>query len=80
MSLLEDIKDQLEELNANFAALPDWIPISSDLAAQYKWNSVDMMRRWCSEHVAPDKFEKRGKAWHLHRSVLRLVKNRIPMM
>lgn len=80
MSILQAIEQKLDQLNANFEAIPDWIPISKDLAGQYGWQTVDGMRQWCIGHISPDRFEKRGKVWHLHKSVTPLVKNRVPMM
>ncbi len=80
MSIFTVIEEKLDELNANFASIPTWIPITTDFAKQNGYKTVDGLRSWCKNHLPPDMFDKRGKHWCVNKSAVRLIKDKIALM
>lgn len=75
--LLDKIHSQLAELLAIHKALPTWIPLSKYYAHECGYKTIDGLRKYCFNNLPPDKFEKRGKNWYIHVSVIHYVKRKV---
>ena len=75
--LLSNINDKLNEILAIHEALPRWIPLSQAYAEECGYKTIDGLRKWCYNNLAPDKFEKKGKNWYIHISAAHLVKRKL---
>lgn len=75
--LLESINDKLEEILLIHKSLPKWIPLTKVYANECGYTTLDGLRKWCFNNLPPDKFEKYGKNWYIHISVIHFVKRKI---
>lgn len=74
--LLDRIDAKLDEILAIHTALPTWIPLSKDYAFECGYKTIDGLRKWCYNNLPPEKFEKHGKNWYIHVSVIHFVKRK----
>lgn len=74
--LLDRIESKLDEILSIHESLPTWTPISKPYAEECGYKTIDGLRKWCYNNLPPEKFEKRGKNWFIHVSVLHLVKRK----
>lgn len=75
--ILDSINYKLDELLKIHDALPTWMPLSAEYAKECGYKTIDGLRKWCFNNLPPDKFEKRGKSWYIHRSQLHRVKRKL---
>ena len=75
--LLNQIDSKLNEILAIHQALPTWIPLSKQYANECGYQTIDGLRKWCYNNLPPEKFEKRGKNWFIHISVIHYVKRKL---
>jgi len=74
--LLDTINTKLDEILAIHESLPTWIPLSQSYAEECGYKTIDGLRKWCYTNLSPEKFEKHGKNWYIHVSVLHLIKRK----
>ncbi|WP_457748091.1 hypothetical protein [Sulfurimonas sp.] len=75
--LLDNINAKLDEILAIHQNLPTWIPLSKRYAEECGYKTIDGLRKWCYNNLPPGKFEKYGKNWYVHISVVHLVKRKL---
>lgn len=75
--LLDSINAKLEEILHIHQALPTWIPLTKEYAHECGYNTIDGLRKWCFNNLPPEKFEKRGRHWYVHISVVHFVKRKV---
>lgn len=75
--ILDAIHEKLDEILKIHHALPTWISLSKEYANECGYKTLDGFRKWCYNNLPPEKFEKRGKNWYIHRSVLHSVKRKL---
>lgn len=68
--ILESINEKLEKILMVVEALPTWIPLSKEYANECGYQTIDGLRKWCYNNLPPEKFEKHGKRWYIHVSVV----------
>jgi len=75
--LLESINHKLDEILSIHQSLPTWIPLSKEYALECGYQTIDGLRKWCFNNLPPEKFEKRGKNWYIHISVIHYIKRKV---
>lgn len=75
--VLDQINMKLDEILSIHHALPTWIPLTKEYAKECNYQSIDGLRKWCYKNLPPEKFEKHGKNWFIHVSVIHLVKRKV---
>lgn len=75
--IFDEINTKLDEILKIHHALPTWIPLSKIYAEECGYKSIDGFRKWCYNNLPPDKFEKHGKNWFIHVSVIHLIKRKV---
>lgn len=75
--IIDTINEKLDEILKIHHALPAWIPLSKEYAAECGYKTLDGLRKWCFNNLPPETFEKRGKNWYIHISVFHLVKRKV---
>lgn len=75
--IFDVINDKLDEILSIHQALPTWIPLSKDYADECGYQTIDGLRKWCYNNLPPEKFEKRGKNWYIHISVIHFIKRKV---
>lgn len=75
--IFDVINDKLDEILSIHQALPQWLPLSSEYAKECGYKTIDGLRKWCYNNLPPEKFQKRGKNWYIHISVIHYVKTKI---
>ena len=67
MSIFKKLEDLEKKVNIILNNTPEWIPLSSKLAEQKGFKTLDGLRKHCIKNVHPSQFKQFGKSWHLHR-------------
>jgi hypothetical protein len=67
------IKTAIWDIQALVGGLPEWIPLSDQMAKQYGYKSADGLREWAKRNIEPSKFQKFGRLYHLHKSAFGLL-------
>jgi hypothetical protein len=70
---IAQIKTSIEEIRMLVGGLPEWIPLSDQMAQQYGYKTADGLREWCKRNIEPTKFKKFGRLYHLHKTSLGLL-------
>ncbi|UPT76692.1 hypothetical protein MN086_06445 [Sulfurovum sp. XGS-02] len=74
--IFDVINEKLDEILKIHQSLPSWIPLSKNFAEECGYTTIDGLRKWCFNNLPPEKFEKRGKNWFIHLSVLHQIKRK----
>lgn len=74
--VFDEINKKLDEILRIHDSLPTWIPLSKEYANECGYQTIDGLRKWCYHNLSPEKFEKRGKNWYIHVSVIHFVKRK----
>ncbi len=75
--IFDVINEKLDEILQIHQALPEWIPLSKQYADECGYQTIDGLRKWCYNNLPPEKFEKRGKNYYIHISVIHFVKRKV---
>jgi len=75
--IFDEINTKLDEILKVHNALPTWIPLSRGYANECGYKTIDGLRKWCHNNLHPDTFEKHGKNWYIHISVIHFVKRKV---
>ena len=75
--IFDEINTKLDEILKVHNALPTWIPLSRGYANECGYKTIDGLRKWCHNNLHPDTFEKHGKNWYIHISVIHFVKRKL---
>jgi len=74
--IFDEINSKLDEILKIHDALPTWLPLTKQYAHECGYKSIDGLRKWCYNNLNPDKFQKIGKNWYIHISVIHRVKRK----
>lgn len=75
--ILDVINEKLDEILKIHHALPKWMPLTKEYAKECGYTTIDGLRKWCFNNLPPEKFEKHGKNWYIHISVIHFVKRKL---
>jgi len=74
--VLERIETKLNQILAIHDALPTWLPLTQQYAEECGYKTIDGLRKWCYDNLNPNMFQKKGKNWFIHISVIHRVKRK----
>ncbi len=75
--IFDEINNKLDEILKVHNALPTWIPLTKGYATECGYKTIDGLRKWCYNNLHPDTFEKHGKNWYIHISVIHRVQRKL---
>jgi len=76
-SPLNQILFELGEIKSYIKSLPEWTPISKQVAIDKGYKTTDGLRKWCENNLHPDDFQKFGRVWHIRTAVFQRIKNKM---
>ena len=67
MTIFEKLDELESKVNYLCNCFPTWIPLSNKLLESTGYKSVDGLRVYCLKNIHPDKFQKFGRQYHIHK-------------
>lgn len=73
---LQQIANDIAIIKKMMFLIPDWIPLSDEVAKEYGYSNTNGLRSYCKRNIEPSLFKKFGKTYHIHKSAVCMLKTK----